>query len=83
MVQLYGADKKPWPICTLLQTDCLLTQSPLFQGYNTLTSEFQNRDPRMAMTFIVPGSTIFFEGGFLQPTFPGFLGTQCHTEQVI
>ena len=52
-----------------------ITQSPLFQGYGTLTSEFQNRDPRMAMTFIVPGSTIFFEGGLLQPTYPGFSGS--------
>lgn len=50
-------------------------QSPLFQGYNTLTSEFQNRDPRMSMTFIVPGSNIFFEGGIWQPTFPGFSGS--------
>lgn len=52
-----------------------ITQSPLFQGYNTLTSEFQNRDPRMAMTFIVPGSTIFFEGGLMQTTYPGFSGS--------
>lgn len=52
-----------------------ITQSPLFQGYGTLTSEFQNRDPRMAMTFIVPGSTIFFEGGIMQPTYPGFSGS--------
>ena len=59
-----------------LATDGLpISQSPLFQGYNTLTSEFQNRDPRMAMTFIVPGSTIFFEQGILQPTFPGFSGS--------
>ncbi|KIC94051.1 RagB/SusD family nutrient uptake outer membrane protein [Flavihumibacter solisilvae] len=50
-------------------------QSPEFQGYATLTSEFQNRDPRMAMTFIVPGSSIFFEGDIWQPTFPGFSGT--------
>lgn len=52
-----------------------VTQSSLFQGYNTLTSEFQNRDPRMQMTFIVPGSSIFFEGGLWQPTFPGFSGS--------
>lgn len=59
-----------------LATDGLpITQSSLFQGYNTLTSEFQNRDPRMAMTFIVPGSTIFFEGGIWQPTYPGFSGS--------
>jgi hypothetical protein len=59
-----------------LATDGLpITKSPLFQGYQTLTSEFQNRDPRMAMTFIVPGSSIFFEGGIWQPTFPGFTGT--------
>jgi hypothetical protein len=57
-----------------------INQSPLFQGYNTLTSEFQNRDPRMAMTFIVPGSTIFFEGGLMQPTYPGFTGSNAtHT----
>ncbi len=52
-----------------------ITKSPLFQGYSTLTSEFQNRDPRMSMTFIVPGSTIFFEGGLMQPTYPGFSGS--------
>lgn len=52
-----------------------VTQSPLFQGYNTLTSEFQNRDPRMSMTFVVPGTSIFFEGGLWQPTFPGFSGS--------
>lgn len=56
------------------------SKSPFFQGYNTLISEFQDRDPRMAMTFIVPGSTIFFEGGIWQPTFPGFTGTNAtHT----
>jgi hypothetical protein len=32
-----------------------LSQSSLFQGYNTTTSEFQNRDPRMTMTFMTPG----------------------------
>jgi hypothetical protein len=68
-----------------LATDGLpITQSPLFQGFNTLTSEFQNRDPRMAMTFIVPGSTIFFEGGIMQPTYPGFTGTNAtHTGYMI
>ena len=59
-----------------LGTDGLpISQSPLFEGYATLTSEFENRDPRMRMTFIVPGSSIFFEGGIMQPTFPGFTGT--------
>lgn len=52
-----------------------IDESPLFKGYNTLTSEFQDRDPRLSQTFIVPGSTIFFEGGIWQPTFPGFTGT--------
>ncbi|NEU07021.1 RagB/SusD family nutrient uptake outer membrane protein [Flavihumibacter sp. R14] len=57
-----------------------ISQSPLFAGYNTLTSEFANRDPRLAMTFVVPGSTIFFEGGILQPKFPGFSGSDAtHT----
>jgi hypothetical protein len=52
-----------------------IEQSPLFQGYDELESEFQNRDPRMSMTFIVPGSEIFADGGVWAPTFPGFLGT--------
>lgn len=61
-----------------------INKSPLFQGYNTLTSEFQDRDPRMAMTFVVPGSTIFFEGGLLQPTYPGFSGSNAtHTGYMI
>lgn len=70
---------------TYLSTDGLpIDRSPLFQGYNTLTSEFQNRDPRMSMTFIVPGSTIFFEGGLMQPTFPGFTGSNAtHTGYMI
>src|SRR5881396_1588076 len=59
-----------------LATDGLpITSSPLFQGYDSLaTTEFQNRDPRMAMTFIVPGSDVFQESGF-QPVFPGFSGS--------
>lgn len=52
-----------------------INRSPLFRGYSTLAGEFQDRDPRMAMTFIVPGSTIFFEGGIWKPTFPGFTGS--------
>jgi hypothetical protein len=59
-----------------LATDGLpITTSPLFAGYDSLaTTEFQNRDPRMAMTFIVPGSDVFQESGF-QPIFPGFSGS--------
>ncbi len=58
-----------------LATDGLpITSSPLFKGYDSLTSEFQNRDPRMAMTFVVPGSNVFQEQGF-QPVFPGFSGS--------
>ena len=52
-----------------------ISKSGLFQGYNSLTSEFKNRDPRMSMTFIEPGTSIFFEGGIWQPTFPGFNGS--------
>lgn len=33
-----------------------VTQSPLFQGYNQTGSEFIDRDPRMTMTFVVPGT---------------------------
>src|SRR5205823_3761871 len=47
-----------------LATDGLpITSSPLFKGYDSLTSEFQNRDPRMAMTFVVPGSNVFQGNG--------------------
>lgn len=59
-----------------LATDGLpIDQSPLFEGYDELASEFENRDPRMAMTFIVPGSEIFADGGVWAPTYPGFTGT--------
>jgi len=59
-----------------LATDGLpIDQSPLFQGYNTMTSEFQDRDPRMEMTFIVPGSQIFADGGVWATVYPGFTGT--------
>jgi hypothetical protein len=38
----------------------------------------------MSMTFIVPGSTIFFEGGLQQPTYPGFTGSNAtHTGYMI
>ena len=58
-----------------LATDGLpITSSPLFKGYDSLTSEFQNRDPRMAMTFVVPGSLVFQENGF-NPVTPGFTGS--------
>jgi hypothetical protein len=61
-----------------------IAKSALFQGYGTLTSEFQNRDPRMGMTFIIPGTTIFFEGGLMQPTYPGFTGSNAtHTGYMI
>jgi starch-binding outer membrane protein, SusD/RagB family len=52
-----------------------IEKSPLFQGYNTLVSEFENRDPRMEMTFIVPGSEIFADGGNWAVIYPGFVGT--------
>lgn len=59
-----------------LATDGLpITQSPLFEGYNTFASEFQNRDPRMSMTFIMPGSTFFFENGLLKKDTPSFSGS--------
>ncbi len=52
-----------------------ITISPQFLGYDSLeTTEFQNRDPRMAQTFIVPGSDVFKESGFL-PVVPGFSGS--------
>jgi len=59
-----------------LCTDGLpITISPQFAGYDSLaTTEFQNRDPRMAQTFIVPGSDVYQESGFL-PVFPGFSGS--------
>ena len=52
-----------------------IDESPLFEGYGELDSEFRNRDPRMAMTFIVPGSTIYADGGTWAVTYPGFTGT--------
>lgn len=33
-----------------------ISKSPLFKGYDTRISEFQNRDSRMIMTFLIPGS---------------------------
>ncbi len=59
-----------------LATDGLpIASSPLFQGYDSLmTDEYQNRDPRMAMTFLVPGSTKFGEAG-PDTVYPGFAGS--------
>ncbi|HVW61586.1 MAG TPA: RagB/SusD family nutrient uptake outer membrane protein, partial [Puia sp.] len=41
-----------------LDTTGLPITSPatVFQGYGTMTSEFQKRDPRMTMTMIIPGT---------------------------
>lgn len=33
-----------------------ITKSSLFKGYGTMTSEYEDRDPRMTMTMIVPGT---------------------------
>ncbi len=33
-----------------------ITASPLFQGYGTVESEYKDRDPRMTMTMIIPGT---------------------------
>ena len=40
-----------------------VSQSPLFGGYETRISEFENRDPRMTQTIVIPGE-IHFWGGF-------------------
>lgn len=57
-----------------------IEKSNKFQGYNTMKSEFENRDPRMAMTFVVPGSKVFIEGGIWAEVNPGFLGSNAtHT----
>ncbi|MDR1557779.1 MAG: RagB/SusD family nutrient uptake outer membrane protein [Tannerellaceae bacterium] len=68
-----------------LATDGLpIDKSELFNGYQTQNSEFENRDPRMSMTFIVPGSSIFFEGGNWTVTYPGFTGNNAtHTGYMI
>lgn len=59
-----------------LCTDGLpIGQSPLFQGYAQFESEFQNRDPRMAMSFIIPGTQAVRDGGNWQTIYPGFTGT--------
>lgn len=57
-----------------------IEKSNKFQGYNTMKSEFENRDPRMTMTFVVPGSKVFIEGGIWAEVNPGFLGSNAtHT----
>lgn len=50
-------------------------QDSKFKGYSTLTSEFEDRDPRMSMTFVVPGSEVYFEQGQWKVTYPGFSGS--------
>jgi len=39
-------------------------QSPLFKGYETLVSEFEDRDPRMTQTIMIPGTVCY---AVLQP----------------
>lgn len=35
-----------------------ITKSAQFNGYNTVSSEYDNRDPRMTMTMVIPGTSI-------------------------
>jgi hypothetical protein len=35
-----------------------ITKSTQFKGYNTISSEYDNRDPRMTMTMVIPGTSI-------------------------
>lgn len=35
-----------------------ITKSAQFKGYNTISSEYDNRDPRMTMTMVIPGTSI-------------------------
>lgn len=35
-----------------------ITKSVQFNGYNTVSSEYDNRDPRMTMTMLIPGTAI-------------------------
>ncbi|NKI27500.1 RagB/SusD family nutrient uptake outer membrane protein [Arenibacter sp. 6A1] len=47
-----------------LCTDGLpISDSPLFQGYDTMTSEFEDRDPRMAQTVFKVGTEYAFYDG--------------------
>src|SRR5665647_1975170 len=39
-----------------------ISKSSIFQGYNTVISEFANRDPRMTMTWLIPGTKIVMAG---------------------
>lgn len=68
----------------LCQDGLPIEKSSEFRGYETMTSEFENRDPRMPMTFVVPGSEVFIEGGIWAKTYPGFLGSNAtHTGYLI
>lgn len=39
-----------------------IDRSDLFQGYETFTSEFENRDPRMSQTIMIPGTMAYHAG---------------------
>jgi hypothetical protein len=43
-----------------------VNQSPLFEGYGTRTSEYQNRDPRMTQTIMTPG-TVYWQQLYPEP----------------
>lgn len=43
-----------------------INKSDKFEGYKTKVSEFKNRDPRMTMTMMVPG-TVYFQPLFSDP----------------
>ena len=45
----------------------------VFKGYDTFYSEFEDRDPRMSMTFMVPGTMYMWETGWIDK-WPLFVG---------
>ena len=54
---LFGGTKKLADMYACREDGLPITQSKLFKGYGTMTSEYENRDWRMSNTFMVPGST--------------------------
>ena len=51
-----------------------IDKSSLFKGYQTINSEFENRDPRMSQTFLIPGTlyTDFEQGKLITECPPKF-----------
>ncbi len=64
---VHYARQKSWQICIWTKTDYLSPiRNSVFKGYQKITSEYEDRDPRMDIFFVKPGERFWL---FSQPMY--------------